>query len=521
MIPTFNRRQYLPAALGTALAQDYRNIEVFVINDGGVDVSDIVASFRDERIRFINRRENRGKAYSLNEALGQARGKYVAYLDDDDIWYRNHIGVLVSALENSGEGAAYTDLYKSWCRIGDDGTRLVVAKKLEVSRDFDRFLMMHFNHVFHVSLMHRRELLEKTGPYNESLNVMIDWDMTRRLAFFTDFVHLCDITGEFFAPVGDSDRISIQRRKDRADYLRNIWTIRTTRPPKPWPMVRDVSVIFAPARIDESAAAMLRSLWMWTSYPFMVYLPWTAREMSLLQTDMPNITHVPVPEGSSVLQRIDAAVSLCDGDYMVVVPPGLEIREFWLQKALWPLMHTYDPRLAFEVEGSTDLAWCAVVKAEHVRAARAAHPQLELRDSLKASGISFRKPAVDELPFRFDDAYHEGRQAEAGGEFTRAAEIYQYAAGSFGNRLWMDALTAESLRKAGRLSEAAEYASRVNLRRPTVESLRTEALARKKMNDFQSAIALLEKARDILEGTHAYEPDEQRVQSRQELHPAV
>ncbi|MHC4750966.1 MAG: glycosyltransferase family 2 protein, partial [Planctomycetota bacterium] len=151
LIPTFNRPQYLYEALASALHQSYRNLQVVVINDGGKDVSDIVNSFCDPRLTFINRKDNRGKAYSLNEALNRAEGKYIAYLDDDDLYYPNHIETLVNALEQETEcQAAYTDFYKSYCKVSSDGSRKVLSKVVEVSRDFDRFFMLHFNHVLHV-----------------------------------------------------------------------------------------------------------------------------------------------------------------------------------------------------------------------------------------------------------------------------------------------------------------------------------------------------------------------------------
>ncbi|GAG26148.1 unnamed protein product, partial [marine sediment metagenome] len=100
LIPTFNRPRYLSEALASALHQSYSNLQVIVVNDGGQDVSSIVNSFSDPRIIFINRKENRGKAFSLNEALARAEGEYIAYLDDDDLYYPNHIETLVDVLEN-------------------------------------------------------------------------------------------------------------------------------------------------------------------------------------------------------------------------------------------------------------------------------------------------------------------------------------------------------------------------------------------------------------------------------------
>ncbi len=111
LVPTFNRRRYLAGALASVVRQGYRNLQIIVINDGGEDVSDIVNSFGDERLMFIDRKENRGKAHSLNEALSRAEGKYVAYLDDDDLYYPNHIKTLVDTLENNSIcQVAYSDL---------------------------------------------------------------------------------------------------------------------------------------------------------------------------------------------------------------------------------------------------------------------------------------------------------------------------------------------------------------------------------------------------------------------------
>jgi len=94
LISTFNRPRYLSEALASVLHQSYRNLQIIVVNDGGEDVSGVVNSFNDPRVVFINRKDNRGKAFSLNEALGYAESKYIAYLDDDDLYYPNHIETL-------------------------------------------------------------------------------------------------------------------------------------------------------------------------------------------------------------------------------------------------------------------------------------------------------------------------------------------------------------------------------------------------------------------------------------------
>lgn len=217
--------------------QTFTDIEIILVRDGGCPVSPI----HDPRLKFIDRDENKGFPYGLNQSLKIAKGEYVCYLGDDDIFYPNHVAALVKALDYSGAGAAYTDLYKVHYRTLR-GQIDVMSKNVEISRDFDRCVMFEFNHVLHGSLMHRRDLIEKTGPYNEKISVLIDWDMTRRLCHYTDFVHVPFVTGEFWAEVGGGDRISKRERENEKKFAWNMQTIKSTRPPKPW-IIDDITIV--------------------------------------------------------------------------------------------------------------------------------------------------------------------------------------------------------------------------------------------------------------------------------------
>jgi len=501
LIPTYNRRRYLPVALSSVVNQSYGSLEIFVIRDGGQDVSDIVNSFNDQRITFINRGENRGKAFSLNEAMNRAGGKYIAYLDDDDLFYPNHIETLVNALENQTDcQVAYSDLYKVHCRIGPDGSREVLDKMVDISRDFDRFVMLYYNHVLHVSIMHRRDLIEKIGPYNENLNVLIDWDLTRRLVFFTDFYHVHEITGEFYCPVGGSDRISIQQRKDKGQYLKNAMTIRTTRPPKPWPKINDVSIIFVTDCLDKQAVKTLTSIWQSTFYPCRFHLPLSQSDFDRLNTDMPNIVRVPVEPGTSESQRIDAALAGCEGELVALVPKDLSIGQMWLEDPLYGLINSTHSREAIKLEGSTDKSWAMVIRKDELQHVRDNFPDLSIHESLKADGVVIRPLCPEEIPFQFDQLLCQAAAEEKQNNWSEAARILEYMAEHYQNELWMRSRTARALFEAGRFKEAAELSSRVNQQRPTVETLLLEAKIRHKEKEFTRAIELLEKAEQILEG---------------------
>ena len=501
MIPTFNRPQYLYHAVASVLGQSYRPLQVIVINDGGVDVGDIVSSFRDPRLMLIDRRENRGKAYSLNEAFGRAEGKYVAYLDDDDLYYPNHIETLVHALEcETDYHVAYSDFYKTYCRELSDGRRQVLSKVVEVSRDFDRFFMLHFNHVLHVCLMHRRDLIERTGPYNEQLNVLIDWDMTRRLVFFSDFYHVREITGEYYHPKGECDRISVQRRKDKQNYLRNVLTIRTTRPPKPWEKIQDMSIIFVADRLNKQAGETIRSIWQHTFVPYKLYLPMPEYDFHRLNTDMPNLIFEPFDPPSSQDQRIDAVLERCEDEYIAIVPDGFPIENVWIEGSLYALINSPLDHQGFELKGSTDSLWAAVVKREDLRHARKRYPHLSVRESLKAAGVALRHPEFKELPFQFDNLLHQAQSAEKDGNWSEAARIFERIADHYQNEVWMTRLAARAFFKAGEHERAAELNRKANQQWPTVDTLLLEAKLKRQENDFNAALKLLMAAEQMLSG---------------------
>ncbi len=498
LLPTHNRRRYLGEALASVLRQTHSHLEIFVVRDGGQEVTDVVDAFRDSRVIFIDRKENRGKPYSLNEALSQVRGKYITYLDDDDVYYPNHIETLVEALETQTDcQVAYSDLYKTYCAVLPGGSRVPLSKRVEISRDFDRFLMLYFNHVLHVSLMHRGELLDRTGLYNEDLTILIDWDMTRRLAFFSDFHHVRVITGEFYSPVGESDRISFQRRKDPEQYLRNLLAIRTTRPAKPWSKIGDLSIILLADRVSNRTADALLRIWRYTFYPYKLYVPLPPADISRLKVAMPNVEIIPVSSLSSAAERVDAAMQRAEGDYVAVVPENLAIGQMWVENPLYALINSAG-REGFLPEGATPESWAAVLRRADLEHARRSHPRLSLEASLAASAIRTRRPQEEELPFQFDELLRQARLAEADGNWIAAARLFERMGERHQNVLWMKTMAACAYFEAGDRARAEVLSREVNRERPTVDTLLLEARMQRRKGDFDAAIHLLGRAEQLL-----------------------
>jgi len=216
---TYNRRKFLPRALKSALQQTFRDWEMILVNDGGEEVGDIVEQQGDSRIRYVNS-DHVGKGHALNVGLRLARGRYVAYLDDDDYYHPEHLERLVKALrESPAARMVYSDYEEIWEETeGPEAGRTRRAKPV-----LDRVSPFLAFGLQHMTLLHYRSLLEESGVYDESLPIFIDWDMTQRLALISrprhlpgaSTVHTLRTAGGKIAP----EHIHGIRGKDEAAYL--------------------------------------------------------------------------------------------------------------------------------------------------------------------------------------------------------------------------------------------------------------------------------------------------------------
>ena len=85
IIPTFNRAEMLSRAIRSVLDQNFNDFEIIIVSDGSTDnTQQVVESFKDNRINFFKHAEKWGASAARNTALRKSKGKYIAFLDDDD-----------------------------------------------------------------------------------------------------------------------------------------------------------------------------------------------------------------------------------------------------------------------------------------------------------------------------------------------------------------------------------------------------------------------------------------------------
>ncbi|RJR15175.1 MAG: glycosyltransferase [Nitrospiraceae bacterium] len=197
IIPTCNRPETLIRAIDSVLKQTFRDFEIIVVNDAGADVENIVTGLnRDKRMTYVRHAKNRGLAAARNTGIKLSRGKYVAYLDDDDMYYPEHLETLVSYLDNSDCKVAYTDAYRA-VQVMENGKYVTKKKDLPYSYDFDCDQILVTNFIPVLCFMHEKSCLERTGLFDESLPVFEDWDLWIRMSRSFQVHHIKKTTAEF------------------------------------------------------------------------------------------------------------------------------------------------------------------------------------------------------------------------------------------------------------------------------------------------------------------------------------
>ena len=109
VMPSYNTAKYIADSIQSVINQTYSNWELLIVDDCSTDnTEEIVASFNDERIRFIKKDKNSGAADSRNVALRAAVGKWIAFLDSDDTWEREKLEKQIRFMENGNYHFSYT-----------------------------------------------------------------------------------------------------------------------------------------------------------------------------------------------------------------------------------------------------------------------------------------------------------------------------------------------------------------------------------------------------------------------------
>jgi glycosyltransferase involved in cell wall biosynthesis len=180
VIPTFNRGAVVGRAIGSVLAQTCQDWELIVVDDCSTDGTEqVVKGFSDDRIKYIRHDRNRRGGAARNTGIRCARGKYVAFLDDDDEW-------LPEKLEKELEFFRHSDpevgLVYSGMIISDEHGNVLVSR-LEMRSGWVHEALLDHNFIGSCSRVTvKKEILDRVAGFDESFVNCQDYDLWLRVA---------------------------------------------------------------------------------------------------------------------------------------------------------------------------------------------------------------------------------------------------------------------------------------------------------------------------------------------------
>lgn len=180
IIPTYNRAHFVADAVASVLSQDFPDFEVIVVDDGSTDsTAAAMAQFNDPRLVFMQQ-ENRGRSQARNRALEMARGRYIAFLDSDDLYMPGKLALQVDYLDcHPVVGMVYTSAH-----CVDYSGRLLEERYIASVSGWIYKAIAFFRPVTITlpTVMARRELFAHAGGFDEKMHRFEDTDMWRRIS---------------------------------------------------------------------------------------------------------------------------------------------------------------------------------------------------------------------------------------------------------------------------------------------------------------------------------------------------
>lgn len=180
IIPAYNVTNYIAEALDSVFAQTYTDYEVIVINDGSPDTPELEQVLEPYRDRIIYaKQENRGVSGARNTGLRIARAEFIAQIDPDDVWMPNYLETQTRIIESD---PTIDVLYPNALIFGNKiyaGRKWMDLFPSEGKVTFERLVSQQCNVIY--SVIARREILFRSGLFDETLRASEDFDMWLRV----------------------------------------------------------------------------------------------------------------------------------------------------------------------------------------------------------------------------------------------------------------------------------------------------------------------------------------------------
>ena len=118
IMPSYNTGKFIKETINSVISQTYSNWELIIVDDCSTDNTDeILKNINDDRIIYLKNEKNSGAAVSRNKALREAKGRWMAFLDSDDLWVPQKLEKQIKFMKGNG----YYFTYTNYSEIDENG----------------------------------------------------------------------------------------------------------------------------------------------------------------------------------------------------------------------------------------------------------------------------------------------------------------------------------------------------------------------------------------------------------------
>jgi glycosyltransferase involved in cell wall biosynthesis len=193
IMAAYNHAGYIAQAIASVLSQSWQDFELIIIDDGSTDrTQEVVAGFGDS-VRYIYQ-ANQGQGGARTIGIAHARGEFVSFLDDDDLWLPNCLETVMTILQPRPEVGA---LYAACQVIDSEGNRLpqIMSRVVKPGEMYETLVEGGWFPPLVVTV--RKSVLDDVGPLDLSLRGTDDWELWLRVAKKYPFMGISDVIASY------------------------------------------------------------------------------------------------------------------------------------------------------------------------------------------------------------------------------------------------------------------------------------------------------------------------------------
>ena len=188
IVRTKNRPELLSEAVASIQASQYP-AEVVVVNDGG-------AKPAVGGVTLVEHASSRGRSEAMNSGVKAAKHPFIAFLDDDDLYYADHLDTLARASAQAQFAGWYSNAVSAFISTSATGQLETHSRQRIFDSDFDRDRLLVDNYIPLPTLLVRRDVFLDLGGFDREFDLFEDWDFLIRLSRRGDLLHVPRITCE-------------------------------------------------------------------------------------------------------------------------------------------------------------------------------------------------------------------------------------------------------------------------------------------------------------------------------------